>query len=305
VPIHTARRVIREQLASTGAFEQIVQRRTFAGVLVLCYHAIRPDRQPDGVMPFEGIHVRRALFREHCRVLSRLCHPISFAQWRDSGRNRADLPQRPVLLTFDDGYRSMLTEAVPVLEEFGVPAVLFACSDPIARGEMFWYDAVAAAKGEDAVTTVKASVYSEWRTAYERVRQPVSADAPAAPLSPAEIERLAAHPLIEIGGHSHRHPVMARAGEHEQCEEVIENLDALQQWTGARPEVFAYPGGQRGTDYTAATERCLTDTGVQVAFATGEGMARFDQKPLSRPRFVMTAGLTSAHLLHRLAWLWR
>ena len=303
--IHTARRVIREQLVSTGAFEQILQRRTFAGVLVLCYHAIRPDDQPDGMMPFEGIHVRRAVFREHCRILSRLCHPISFAQWRESGHNGAGLPQRPVLLTFDDGYRSMLTEAVPILEEFRVPAVLFACSDPIARGEMFWYDAVAAMKGENAVATLKAASYSEWRNAYECVRQAVSADAPTAPLSPAELERLAAHPMIEIGGHSHRHPVMARAGDREQREEVVENLDALQQWTGGRPAVFAYPGGQRGTDYTAATERCLTDTGVHVAFATDEGMARPDQNPLSRPRFVMTAGLTTAHLLHRLAWLWR
>src|SRR4051812_49284429 len=35
------------------------------------------------------------------------------------------LPERSVLITFDDGYRSMRTVALPLLQEFGFPAVLF------------------------------------------------------------------------------------------------------------------------------------------------------------------------------------
>ena len=35
------------------------------------------------------------------------------------------LPPRSALLTFDDGYRSMRTVALPILRRFGYPAVLF------------------------------------------------------------------------------------------------------------------------------------------------------------------------------------
>jgi peptidoglycan/xylan/chitin deacetylase (PgdA/CDA1 family) len=41
------------------------------------------------------------------------------------------LPERAALLTFDDGYRSMRTVALPWLLRFGYPAVLFAPTDYI------------------------------------------------------------------------------------------------------------------------------------------------------------------------------
>ena len=41
------------------------------------------------------------------------------------------LPERAALLTFDDGYRSMLTVALPWLLRFGYPAVLFVPTDYI------------------------------------------------------------------------------------------------------------------------------------------------------------------------------
>lgn len=305
MPIHAVRRAVRGGLATAGLFDLAIRRRSFGGAVVLCYHAIRPDRQPDGEMPFEGLHVRRSLFREHCRIVSRLCHPISLATWRDASRGRKALPARPVLITFDDGYRSVLTEALAVLEEFTVPAVLFACSEPLERQEMFWHDAVAMAQGEGAVAQLKRVGYAEWRQAVDARRQSVSARSPVAPLAPAEIESLATHPLVEIGGHTHRHPVLANADEAAQRAEILENLDVLSSWTRRRPEAFAYPIGRYGADYTAIAESIVADAAVTCAFGTDEGIARVEGSPLRAPRFTMTAGLTAAHLLHRLAWLWQ
>jgi peptidoglycan/xylan/chitin deacetylase (PgdA/CDA1 family) len=305
MPVHILRRAIRRQLASTGVFDRIIHRRTFGGVLVLCYHAIRRDEEPDGSMPFEGLHVRQSLFREHCQILSRLCHPVSLARWRDALCDNQPLPPRPVLITFDDGYRSVLTEALPVLEKFSMPAAIFACSDPIARSEMFWYDAVASSQGETAVSRLKAAPYAEWRSAFERARQPVAPNAPTAPLRPRDIETLAAHPLIEVGGHTHRHPILSRGDEGTQREEISENLQALQQWTGKRPIAFAYPNGRRGHDYTPGTESFVSHAGIALAFGTDEAIATRAAAALGLPRFTITAGMTAAHLVHRLAWVWR
>ena len=299
------RRVLRKGLAASGLLERAIRRRTFDGVLVMCYHAIRSDDQPDGMMPFEGLHVRRALFHAHCRILSELCTPISLADWRAARQGGRPLPRRAVLVTLDDGYRSVLTEALAVLEEFQVPAVLFACSHPIARSEMFWYDSVAAAHGEHAVAAMKNATYAEWLEHFERARRPVSPDAPTAPLSATELQRLAAHPLIEIGGHSHRHPILARADQAAQREEIVDNLNAIEEWTGRRPATFAYPQGRRDHDFTRATEALLSSAGVDLAFATDPGIAGAASGALSQPRFTMTSGLSAANLLKRLAWDWR
>jgi peptidoglycan/xylan/chitin deacetylase (PgdA/CDA1 family) len=43
-----------------------------------------------------------------------------FAFWRGKGR----LPSKPIVITFDDGYRSVYTNAAPVLAEYHWPAVL-------------------------------------------------------------------------------------------------------------------------------------------------------------------------------------
>jgi peptidoglycan/xylan/chitin deacetylase (PgdA/CDA1 family) len=302
---NVVRRAIREGLAASGVLERVIRGRRFDGVLVVCYHAIRRDDQPDGMMPFEGLHVRRALFREHCRILSELCQPISLADWRAAANGGPPLQNRPVLVTMDDGYRSVLTEALPVLEEFQMPAVLFACTDPISRNEMFWYDSVASAQGEQAAAELKNATYAEWREAIERARRRVSRDEPCAPLSDAELQQLATHPLIEIGGHSHRHPILARADGAAQHEEIVDNLNTIEQWTGRRPGAFAYPNGRRNHDYTRATEILVSGAGIDLAFATDPGIAGPACDALSQPRFTITSGLSAAHLLQRLAWDWR
>ena len=49
----------------------------------------------------------------------------------------AALPSRSLLVTFDDGYRSLLTNAVPVLRDLRLPGVVFVPSDFIGRSNEF------------------------------------------------------------------------------------------------------------------------------------------------------------------------
>lgn len=44
------------------------------------------------------------------------------------------------VLTFDDGYRNNFTHALPVLREFGIPAVFYLATDYVETGEPFWFD---------------------------------------------------------------------------------------------------------------------------------------------------------------------
>ena len=109
---------------------------------------------------------------------------------------------------------------------------------------------------------------------------------------------------IEIGGHTMRHPILARASACEQSEEIRQNLSAIQAWTGKTARAFAYPNGRPGVDYTAETSAIVRDSGVDVAFCTRPAFSVPSDPPLERSRFVVLDDLTDAELAHRLAYSW-
>ena len=95
----------------------------------------------------------------HCRLIRDTCHPISLDDWRARREGRSALPERPVLITFDDGYRSVLTIAAPILAAYNLPAAVFVCTGPMADRRLLWFDDVAARE-----TTWRSNGGSPWIT---------------------------------------------------------------------------------------------------------------------------------------------
>lgn len=115
-----------------------------------------------------------------------------------------------VALAFDDGWRSVLTRALPALRAAGARAHLFLCTGVVAR------------------------------------EVPASARMPAfAPLDWDEVERLHREG-VAIESHTHTHPDLRALGEEAIAAEC-ERADALiERRVGRRPRYFAYPGGRHG-----------------------------------------------------------
>ena len=148
-----------------GFHNRWLERDRFPGVAVVCYHAVRPDDWPAGRMAFEGRHVRASELDAHCAFLQSNCHPITLAQWRAAAAGGPPLPARPVLVTFDDGYRSVKTVARPILERHGVPAVLFLCTEAVEQRRLHWFDAIGLTRGEAAVQDLKRASFDAWQAA--------------------------------------------------------------------------------------------------------------------------------------------
>jgi peptidoglycan/xylan/chitin deacetylase (PgdA/CDA1 family) len=67
------------------------------------------------------------VFEEQMGLLSELGYtPVALDAVRDHYLLGTELPPRAVLITFDDGYRDNLGNALPILRRHGFPAVLFA-----------------------------------------------------------------------------------------------------------------------------------------------------------------------------------
>jgi peptidoglycan/xylan/chitin deacetylase (PgdA/CDA1 family) len=86
---------------------------------VLMYHKIND-------VPGNSTRVPVGVFDEQMAQLGELGYrPVSLDDVLDYYVDGVPLPAKAVLITFDDGYRDNLENAVPVLQRYGYPAVIF------------------------------------------------------------------------------------------------------------------------------------------------------------------------------------
>jgi peptidoglycan/xylan/chitin deacetylase (PgdA/CDA1 family) len=117
-----------KQLLKNGIYRAIGETVSGAGTLdgeaertlrVLMYHKVN-DLWPNPTS------VPTSVFDAQMTLLGELGYvPVSLDAVLDHYLQRAPLPTKAVLLTFDDGYRDNLENAVPILRRHGFPAVLF------------------------------------------------------------------------------------------------------------------------------------------------------------------------------------
>lgn len=115
-----------------------------ARVPILMYHYLSVP-PPGADIYRRDLSVSPDLFAEHLDAIARAGYtPISLYQWLAHLTQGAPLPDKPVVLTFDDGYRDNYTNAFPLLRERGMTATFFIVTDFIddQRPEYVTWDMV-------------------------------------------------------------------------------------------------------------------------------------------------------------------
>ncbi len=108
-------RALGETVSGTGGLDGEAER----SLRVLMYHKVNDLWPNPTTVPTE-------VFAEQMSLLGELGYqPVSLEQVRAHYVEGAPLPKGAVLITFDDGYRDNLLNAVPVLRRHGYPAVIF------------------------------------------------------------------------------------------------------------------------------------------------------------------------------------
>src|SRR5947209_2067758 len=89
---------------------------------ILMYHSITQSTNPK----FMPIAVPPALFAEQMAYLHQHSYtPIKVTQLVHMLlQERCSLPERPVVITFDDGFADFFTDALPVLQQYHFTATL-------------------------------------------------------------------------------------------------------------------------------------------------------------------------------------
>lgn len=74
-------------------------------------------------------------FREQMAYLAENGYStITFEDLSRAIADKQDLPDKPVIITIDDGYRDNYENGFPIMQEYGITATIFLVTDPIDQG---------------------------------------------------------------------------------------------------------------------------------------------------------------------------
>lgn len=137
------RETLARLLDRSGALDLVmkVRARVPARTLsVLTYHSVG-EPGPDYPFDPEVIDATPGQFRAQMRAVAEHCTVVGIDEVCAALRGDP-LPPNAVLITFDDGYKTCLEVALPILREFDLRAVFFIATDYVGNRKLYWWDRV-------------------------------------------------------------------------------------------------------------------------------------------------------------------
>ncbi len=93
---------------------------------ILMYHSISNAQDDFSITP--------EVFESNLKTITDYGYtPVTFQNIIDYVYSGSVLPNRPILITFDDGYTNNYTEAFPILKRYGYPATIFAIGSSVGK----------------------------------------------------------------------------------------------------------------------------------------------------------------------------
>ena len=174
----------------------------------------------------------------------------------------ASPPRRMACVTFDDGFASVCTRALPILRRYRIPATVFVVTKFV---------------GSD-----RAMPFDRWS---QQNAHGAPSDA-SRPMTWRQVEECVASGLVTIGAHSHQH-LDGRLCTSAQLQEEAEESHAILKRRLGEPHTtcYAYPyGSTRLGEVPAAYVAAVRRTGYKRAVCTDLGLATSASDPFLLPR---------------------
>jgi peptidoglycan/xylan/chitin deacetylase (PgdA/CDA1 family) len=206
--------------------------------VILTFHSISKGDSPLKISP--------ALFAEQMVWLSSKAQVLSLGEVVTCLLERRPLPERTVVLTFDDGFRDFLDSAVPVLSRFDFPATIFLPAG-YCGGSNSW-------PGQP--DWVQREGLLNWQ----------------------EVTDLANRGFV-FGAHSMTHPMLPALSIAEAEREIKDSKTEIEGHIQRSVDFFAYPFG----GWNPAV-RDLVRKHFRAACSTGAGVVEPNSHPFALPR---------------------
>ena len=293
---------------------------------ILGYHRVLPDKEyAKSTGPYRNLSISVSRFREQMKFIKENYDIVDMNRMsnhimeNDSGFR--------VAVTFDDGYRDNLLHALPVLEEFDIPATIYIVTRfPEGDTRMWWFDLWDEIQKRELmiiylrgrIQELPCSSLREQKQTYKTLSELLISSSPTQTwsrimewknnqplqgypellLSWSEIKHLNLSPLITIGAHTHTHPNLSLCTETELFEEMYTCKQILESKLGDTIKHFAYPYG--GADQVAEREFTVAmEVGFSTAVTTRSSPIKQTQ-PHALPRQFPKQETCLSHMQNRL-----
>lgn len=207
---------------------------------VLMYHKV-PDQT---LQSQHRIFVTKDTFKSHLQFFKeRGFTTLNFQDledYRSGKKDFSEFPKKPLILTFDDGYVDNLTNAAPLLNEFGMKAVIFLLADHELQS-------------------------NSWDSDGKEPLQPL--------MNLAQKKELLKFGY-EIGSHGFRHRKITEMNEAEATQELLESKKVLEKDFGNVP-AYAFTYGITSPRAAELAE----EAGYEFAVNTDSGGLHHEENP--------------------------
>jgi peptidoglycan/xylan/chitin deacetylase (PgdA/CDA1 family) len=238
------------------------------------------DKPSARILLFHGTPRRDAgALERQLRWLKRRFQIVPLRSLVAAAANAEGAIGRKVALTFDDGLRSNVEVAYPILHKLAIPATFFICPGLVDRGSWLWnHEARQRMRRLDAAA--RRELATEWDAPHDvelfidrmktldlatrrRVEGRLREATPRFAPTPAEREgfdlasweelRRLDPAVVTIGSHTLTHAILPVVPPAEVETEVRDSRRQLERGLERPVELFAYPNG----DHNAAVEACV------------------------------------------------
>jgi len=179
---------------------------------------------------------------------------MTLDQWMACRSGVKSFPEKGVIISFDDGFKSFHGRALPVLKRYSLPAVLFVLSDLVGKT-------------------------NEWMQCRGFPRRDL--------LSWRDLE-LAAEAGVTLGCHTRTHPRLPEIADSPRLllDEVGGARRKLQRQLGTSVDYFAYPYGL----FDNRVKDVVSDAGFRAACSVRAGFSRPETDLMALPRIDVYGG---------------
>ena len=298
-----------------GGVNRWCRRAVRRRILVLCYHGVVADRHEGQEYLYRNTVPQVEFERQMIRI-RKYFSPISVSELLAHVYEEHALPEAPVLITFDDGYRNNLLLAAPILNRLEIPAVFFLSTGFIGSPANLWANEidvrVLSAPGRwipipvtGGATLVPREMGARIDLAHhlrsrckgmthETLTQYLEKLAESVPhpddatyrelfefLSWDEVRELSKIGFA-IGSHTVSHPILSRISLEEAANELYASKARIEAELGIPCSVIAYPNGQPA-DYSPQVLELAGKLGYRAGFSLRGGQS-YEGNPLDIDR---------------------
>lgn len=240
--------------SSDANFPQLI------GIPILMYHKVNSDPRTGGL----GLRVPPDKFDWQMSYLYKNgFHTVSLVDVMDHFQKGKVLPSRPIVITFDDGYKDNHDFAYPIMKKYGFTGTVFVVSQAI--GGTNFFDVQKKLQPENKMMN--------WQ----------------------EIKDLDAGGFT-IGAHTVNHPKLAKVSPDEDRWQMEECKRVLEQGLKKPVNVFAYPYGS----YNDQVAEIAKQAGFRAAVTTELGLAHSQDNPYKLHRVRVTGHYSNAKFIKEL-----